>query len=443
MNINKFVYLILLPVFLFPSSNKFNYEESLGEKKISFTHQMMVVDTLSHYAKLVQDGIGNITEVGAPELPMFSTYFQLDPFKNYEFSFEILDSYIISDIEIFPFQGISNIDNNQPIYRNEEIYASSQAFPEKNMIISERSQGRGIEFLNIQVVPYKYYPRNKKLEVYTDIEILIEEVGFNEDNTMIQSRRSKIFDKLYKDLIVNFQHSNRPDDYQASSILYIAGGDWLNNAYVQNLLRWRHKQGYIVNAISTSDIGASNGNENIVKDYIQEAYENWENPPEIVGLIGDTDVIDCFYQSWGTGGWNSYNGSTDSDFGYLSGNDLIPEVIVGRISAQGSSTMDNVINKTLQYEKALYVDDQWFMRAALVGDPSQSGNSTIFTSQYIDNIMTNHGMTGVETYYFENGITNWLVDQFNEGISYYNYRGIYGDDGTDFSQLSNQINNNQ
>ena len=49
---------------------------------------------------------------------------------------------------------------------------------------------------------------------------------------------------------------------------------------------WGHKTGYVVNAVSTSDIGGSSSNN--VKNYIQNAYQSWDNPPEIVGLIGDT-----------------------------------------------------------------------------------------------------------------------------------------------------------
>ena len=100
--------------------------------------------------------------------------------------------------------------------------------------------------------------------------------------------------------------------------------------------------------------------------------------------------------------------------------------------------MENVVNKTIQYEKALYVSDDWFTRSALVGDPTDSGNSTIFTSQYIENIMINYGMENVETNYDASGISNWLVDQFQAGILYYNYRGIYGAQGT---SPSNQYNN--
>ena len=98
--------------------------------------------------------------------------------------------------------------------------------------------------------------------------------------------------------------------------------------------------------------------------------------------------------------------------------------------------MENVINKTIQYEKALYVDDDWFTRAALVGNPNPSGNSTIFTNQYIENMMINHGMTGVATDYDGYGIGSFVVNQFQDGILYYNYRGIYGDEGTGASTSS-------
>ncbi len=424
----------------FAYNNVFSFIKNYDGEKINLRHEP-IISEINEYSRLVKEGTGHTTELGFPELPIFSTFYMLDPSKIYEYNFEVIDSYTIENIKILPHQGLQEWQVDDVEIINEDFYFSNQSYPSDNMIISDRIQGRGIEFINIQIIPYKYYSESNKLIVYTDVDIKINEVGLNSNYDLVQTQRSHIFDTFYKDLIINFEFSNYQSDYQSSSILYIVGGNWIENEYVQDLFDWRHKQGYIVSYVTTSEIGASNGNENIIKNYIVDAYQNWEHPPEIVGLIGDTDVIDCFYQPWGTGGWNSYNGSTDSDYSYLVGNDLIPEVFVGRISAQGVSTMENVINKTIKYEKAEYLDDDFFMSAALVGDPSQSGNSTIFTSQYIENIMINHGMTNTEGFFYENGISNWLVDKFNDGISYYNYRGIYGDDGTDFSQLSNQINN--
>ncbi|SVB39823.1 uncharacterized protein METZ01_LOCUS192677, partial [marine metagenome] len=425
---------------LFAFENKFSYVNNVaGYGKVSLEHMPEFIDRSDGYTRLAKIGEGHTVINGMPELPNFTTFYQLDPSKVYEFQFQVLDSYTIENITILPHQGMEKWEVDEVSIINEDIYNSYNPYPEQNILVSERMQGRGVEFVSIQVIPYKYYPKDKKLEVYTSIDIQVVEIGDNPEHTITQIKRSRIFDEFYKDLIVNFEYSDRPDDYQASTILYIAGGSWLDNSYVQDLLYWRHKQGYIVYAVSTSEIGASSGNENTIKSYIQNAYETWENPPEIVGLIGDTDVIDCFYQSWGSGGgWNNYNGATDFDYSQLDGNDLIPEVFIGRISAQGQSVMENVVNKTIQYEKALYVSDEWFTKAALVADPTDSGNSTIFTNQYIENIMINHGMTGVATDYDGVGISNWLIDQFQDGILYYNYRGIYGAPGT---SPSNQYNN--
>ena len=58
-------------------------------------------------------GQGHTTEAGMPELPQFTTYYQLDPEKTYEFQLEILDSYTIENITILPHQSMDiwEVDN--------------------------------------------------------------------------------------------------------------------------------------------------------------------------------------------------------------------------------------------------------------------------------------------------------------------------------------------
>ena len=72
-----------------------------------------------------------------------------------------------------------------------------------------------------------------------------------------------------------------------------------------------------------------------IKNYISDAYYNWEIPPEIVGLIGDTGgnfSLPNYSHSWG-----GYGGATDFDYTQLDGGDLIPEIFIGRISGSSSS----------------------------------------------------------------------------------------------------------
>jgi len=431
-----FVMYITALSLLFSYENKFSISNSAGSNKISLSHSPEYKEVSGGYTRIAKMGEGHTTEAGMPELPQFTTYYQLDPSKTYEFQFEVLESYTIDDITILPHQGMEKWEIDAVSIINEEIYGSYEPFPHKNMIVSDRSQGRGIEFVSIHVIPYTYYPKYNRLEVYTEIDIQVIETGENYGNNLNQPKRSHIFDELYKDLIVNFEYSERPDDYQAQAILYIGGGSSLDNSYVQDLIEWRHKQGYIVYTATESEVGGSSASTSEIKNYISDAYYNWDNPPEIVGLIGDTGgnySLPNYDHSWG-----GYGGPTDFDYTQLDGGDLIPEIFIGRISGSSSSDIENIINKTLQYEKAIYMEDRVFKNAGLAGDPDESGNSTIFTNQYIENIMINYGMNGVQHDYDGSGVETFMEQQFNRGILYYNYRGWYYGAG---SWPSSGINN--
>ena len=78
---------------------------------------------------------------------------------------------------------------------------------------------------------------------------------------------------------------------------------------------------------------------------------------------------------------------------------------------------------------------------ALVGDPYDSGISTVISNQYIEQIAEIHGgITDIRTKYSGNNFDDFMVDEINDGIAYLNYRGFYG-----FSNFTtndvNQLNN--
>ena len=433
-------HLIILLMLIGMSSSLFSYENnftySSGNKKISLSHNPEFIEIEGGYIRLAKFSQGHTAEVGMPEIPIFTTYYQLNPDKLYEFEFEVLESYIIENINVMPHQGMQKWEVDEVQAINMQVYNSDNFYPSSNLEVSERIQGRGVEFVSVNVLPYKYNPKQKQLEVYSSIAVNVIEVGQNFNPQLQQPKRSRIFDEFYKDLIVNFTYSDRPEDYQASSILYICGGSSIGNSSVQELIEWRHRQGYIVTAVSENDVGGNSASTSEIKNYITNAYNNWSNPPEIVGLIGDTGgnySLPNYSHSWG-----GYSGATDFDYTQLSGNDLIPEIFIGRISSSSSSDLDNIITKTLQYERATYMEDRVFQNAALAGDPDESGNSTIFTNQYIENIMINHGMSGVQHDYDGSGVQTFMEEQFNRGVLYYNYRGWYGGYG---SYPTNAINN--
>ncbi|SVE04030.1 uncharacterized protein METZ01_LOCUS456884, partial [marine metagenome] len=160
------IYMVTLSS-LFAYKNKFSFGTSSGVEKIGLSHTPEFSDVNGGYTRLARMGDGHTTEAGMPELPQYTTYYQLDPSKTYDFQFEVLESYTIEDITILPHQGMEKWEVDVVSIINEAIYDSYEPVPAQNMVVSDRSQGRGIEFVSIHVIPYTYYPKYNRLEVYT------------------------------------------------------------------------------------------------------------------------------------------------------------------------------------------------------------------------------------------------------------------------------------
>ena len=88
---------------------------------------------------------------------------------------------------------------------------------------------------------------------------------------------------------------------------------------IETLVEWRRKQGFIVTVIDDNDINGCFSTSNI-KNYISNAYNNWENPPEFVCFVGDANgsySIPTYFESL-----SSYNGEGDHPYSQLVGNDI-------------------------------------------------------------------------------------------------------------------------
>ena len=400
-------------------------------KSIKFVSSTIEFNEKDGYTRLTNPELGSTVEDGMPELPTYSTFFHMEPGKAYNVEFEVVSSHTVDNIEIFPYQGEPEIGTVRPFLKNVDFYTSKSKFPESNITVSEPMIMRDIEVGQITFIPFEYNAHEKQLTIYDDVNISVIESGEREDVANFPLKRSYLFEPFYEDLILDYEPLSTREEYQPATIMYVCGGASLSHPFVQDLIEWRRLQGYIVYAVSTSETGGSSAS--AVENYLEDVFNTWETPPEIVGLIGDTGG------TYGIGYHTYDGGATDVDYSYLSGNDFLPEVFIGRISVNSSSDISNVINKTLTYEKALNQESWWYERAALVGDPSSSGVSTITTMQYVQNIMENFGVDDIRTNYSNGNYDNWVEDQFDDGILYYHYRGYYGSSGIGESGLNSGI----
>jgi len=362
------------------------------------------------------------------KIAISSTFYQIQNNQdiNVAFSYSSINKEIVHDISV------------EALRENYGYDIEDNIFPSENLIVSDIKIFRGVLIKQISFVPFSYNVQTQELSLYNDVEIHIENIEIENSYNFTPMLRSKSFEPLLEDLIINYERSSREEDYQTPSILYVCGGSSINHPFVEELVEWRHKRGYIVNTVSTNEIGSSNSS---VKNYIENAYNTWENPPEIVGLIGDTGG--SYAIGYYTESWSGYGGAGDFPYCQLDGNDLLPEVFIGRISVNSSGDLSNVLNKTLAYEKATYINQtgtSWYERAALCGDPSSSGWSTVITNEYVENILDVNGFEDINTNYGNGNYDNWLEDQLEDGSLYMNYRGYYGASGFGSSEINGANN---
>ena len=409
--LQRIFYIFLLTISLILPNIRGNYITSADNQSL------IKLDDKSMLSGFIESSDLNIDSYS------YSTFYQLKDGYDIQVSFN-------SDTKILE----ESIGKNHINYENIRNYTASD-----HLVISEPMIFRGIVVKEIAFYPLSIDVETNQVIFHENVEIVIDEYAIEQSRDYNDLKISKIFEDFYEDLIINYEPSNRTEDYQKPSILYICGGTSIDNSYVQELIEWRHKTGYIVNAVSTDEIGG--GSTSSVKNYIQSVYDQSDNPPEIVGLIGDTGGN--YSIGYYTENWSGYGGAGDFPYSQLDGSDLLPEIIIGRISVNSSSDLNNVINKTLAYEKASYISQigtDWYENAALIGDPSSSGQSTIITNQYIEDIMNTYQFEDINTNYGNGNYASWMENHLEEGSLYMNYRGYIGVSGFSSSNINGANN---
>ena len=397
--------------------------------KISYKNANKLSESLSI-------GEGEFLEIGKPALPRFSRLIAI-PNKG-EVSVEIIniEDEILYDMNIFPRQQLQ-IESQPQIktfIKDEKFYSSEEVFPQNVVEIGTPAIMRDFRVVNVTVNPFQYDPQSKELRLIKNIDIAVNCFGKSGDNIKInKKKRSRFFESLYKSAILNYDSTClRGEEFQQPCYLYIYPDNSQVESNLQYLVDWKHQKGFDVVAASTQETGTTLYS---IKNYVQDAYDNWENPPEFICIIGDAG-----------GGFNiptGYMGGGEGDQYYvlLEGSDILADAFIGRLSFNSIYEFQTIIFKILNYEKEPYLGQtEWYNRALLVGDPTTSGQSCVDTKQHVGEMInvTAPNMECVEVYY--GSWVTQIASNINNGVSYFNYRGYYGMSGWTNSNI-NQLNN--
>ena len=189
---------------------------------IHFSPGDIQYESIGDYTRISSGKSGTTTDFGMPELPLYSTMIQVRPDREYEIHFNVLESSVISDVTVFPFQDESEEEFSRPIYHiNDSFYSSETTYPESIIHTSERLIMRDLHVLNIQVIPFQFYPNSRELEIIELLDIVVSETEVREHDNPNARLPSKAFEPLYSNFVVNYETQSRDEGYQKPAILYI------------------------------------------------------------------------------------------------------------------------------------------------------------------------------------------------------------------------------
>ena len=374
-------------------------------------------------------------DVGSPELPFYSSTIEIPNSGNATINVEVIESRQIKDINIKPFRE----NDLELLTFNNNIYSKNIVYPQDIVRIGEPAIFRNRRVVSFIIQPFRYNDATKVLEVIEKANI---EISFDNKPSVNEITRSIMkptheFEEFFASTILNYQAPDSRDDYQNPTILYIYPTAINGNPIMEGLFKWRREQGWIVHTAGTSETGTSSSN---IKAYIQNAYNNWENPPAFVTFIGDADGALAVPNHNG-----GYDKTGDHFYGLLEGNDELEDIFLGRLSVSSTTDLATVVSKIIKYEKATVVPDySYFNRALLVADTTPSGQSTIITNQYVKEAMLSHneGFTFTELY-GDSPSASSVSNALNTGVNFWNYRGWINMDGWGATQANALTNVNK
>ncbi|MBK8127934.1 MAG: carboxypeptidase regulatory-like domain-containing protein [bacterium] len=386
---------------------------ALNDSRIEFTEQISGF-RLGTVATLVGEPLH--IAPGAPAVPGLSRLYRVADMGGVELRIVAAEYDVIDDYDALPYP--EDVAGSLQFSQDPVFYSADVWYPPDAATMSAPMIMRDFRVVNVTLFPVQVNPVTRQARVYHTLEV--ELIGNSEPglNELTAPRRiSGEYAALYREFIRNLDEDVLDDVTTAPGTYLIVARDQASvNPWTDSLAAWRSRCGYdvIVHRFATSPSAG------VLRSTILDYYENTATPLEHVCIMGDPS------SSFGLP--TSGNGQLDQFFALLGGNDLLPDVSIGRISATSSSEFATAWRKLMMYERETLVNDtNWTARALLYAIVGMEQPNNLFAVQWADRQLRQY--TGIQdnvvSYAVSIADQNYLCEQFSEGIGLFYYAGYW------------------
>lgn len=216
---------------------------------------------------------------------------------------------------------------------------------------------------------------------------------------------------------------------RAEVYMIIAADDYVSE--LDDLVDWKTRAGFQVSLHPTSETGSSR---EAIRQFVRDAYHTWPEPPRYLLLVGDTDKI----PTGDVGGYPS-----DNLYAAVDGEDFLPDLFVGRFSANTPNEVAVQVAKTVGYESTPDTTSgggEWFSRALMVA-ANQGSSTPLPTLHWAADELRGIGFTQVDSCFQGRRAGHigreegpFCIKHYVDlGVSIVGYRGwARGDDGWEY-----------
>ena len=372
-----FVLAILAGATLQAQEYRFNGEpngfsiSNKSDKQLTLKHNLGAVTIENADRAEVQgqvitlSGIYVPNEAGAPNLPSSSTFVAIPNGATASLRMVSSMTKVIQNVDLIPaaMPQLDN-DNSPAVYqKNPDIYSRNAYYPESPFQISEVSSIRGVQVVQVGVMPFQYNPVTKELVVYSDLELEVDIEGG--DGTIGDLRyRTPEWDQILQDIIINRddlpevdygerlrKHYENRETGCEYMIITPDNEDFI--ALADSIKQFRMQQGIPTEIFTVSDCGGNT--QTAIRNFIRNAYNTWDMPPAAVLFLGDhssdgTQGIVSYTMNNHPGG-DGYNPYISDHIYSVMGGNHMPNIILGRITGRNPEEMYHIIKKDLDYER--------------------------------------------------------------------------------------------
>jgi hypothetical protein len=388
-------------------------------------------------------GRAPLTDLGKPELPLTGEIVEV-PF-GVDFKPEIVKSEItsLSGYNIYPAQPPkAESHTKDPFILDSPTYIANADYPASPIISQDEDLGviRGHRLFLFKTTPFQYNPKTRQLKAYSTLEIRLNYNRPAQLEAADARLRSTAFEKLIEASILNYKDPQRFKNYESEGVEGESGCDYLiitHDAFynendpknpIVRLLEWKNRKGYRTKVKKVGTIPNGGNSPSAIKSYIKNAYDTWNPPPTYILLVGDADLVSAYPGSKHPNDPQQPPIQTDLYYVTADGNDYFPDIYIGRLSADNTQQLTDIVDKILNYEQNPPNNAAFYDNISLVSVFTDDGSGTgqedfgwISDVETIRNFLINQNYTVERIYTADSGYPVVPGAQqpllFNDGVT--------------------------